>query len=84
VKLPTTSSSANLRGVPNHYCAEIFINDGAIPNMLMKTRKRPVAGKYSRELGVKVLAGLKRLARPSFKQNGCPIFQVSEANDSIP
>lgn len=59
-------------GVPVHYCAETFINDGAVPNMLMKALKRTMAGEYSRELGVKVLAGLKRLARLGFKQGGCP------------
>ncbi len=59
-------------GVPVHYCAETFINDGALPNMLMKALKRTMAGEYSRELGVKVLAGLKRLARLGFKQGGCP------------
>jgi DNA invertase Pin-like site-specific DNA recombinase len=58
--------------VPVHYCAESFINDGALPNMLMKALKRTMAGEYSRELGVKVLAGLKRLARLGFKQGGCP------------
>jgi DNA invertase Pin-like site-specific DNA recombinase len=59
-------------GIPVHYCAETFINDGALPNMLMKALKRTMAGEYSRELGVKVLAGLKRLARLGFKQGGCP------------
>jgi DNA invertase Pin-like site-specific DNA recombinase len=59
-------------GVPIHYCAEIFVNDGAMPNMLMKALKRSMAGEYSRELGVKVLAGLKRLAQLGFKQGGCP------------
>jgi DNA invertase Pin-like site-specific DNA recombinase len=59
-------------GVPVHYCAETFINDGALPNMLMKALKRTMAGEYSRELGVKVLAGLKRLARLGFKQGGIP------------
>ena len=59
-------------GIPVHYCAEIFVNDGALPNMLMKTLKRTMAGEYSRELGVKVLAGLKRLASIGFKQGGSP------------
>src|SRR5579862_1042161 len=59
-------------GVPIHYCAEIFINDGALPNMLMKALKRGMAGEYSRELGVKVLAGLRRLAHLGFKQGGSP------------
>jgi len=59
-------------GVLVHYCAETFVNDGALPNMLMKALKRTMAGEYSRELGVKVLAGLKRLARLGFKQGGIP------------
>jgi DNA invertase Pin-like site-specific DNA recombinase len=59
-------------GIPVHYCAEVFVNDGALPNMLMKALKRTMAGEYSRELGVKVLAGLKRLAGIGFKQGGSP------------
>src|SRR5579859_7474666 len=57
-------------GVPVHYCAEIFLNDGALPSLIMKALKRTMAGEYSRELGVKVLAGQKRLARLGFKQGG--------------
>ena len=59
-------------GIPVHYCAEAFVNDGALPNMLVKALKRTMAGEYSRELGVKVLAGLRRLARIGFKQGGLP------------
>jgi DNA invertase Pin-like site-specific DNA recombinase len=59
-------------GVSVHYCAETFINDGTLPSMLMKALKRTMAGEYSRELGVKVLAGLKRLAGLGFKQGGSP------------
>ena len=58
--------------IPVHYCAETFVNDGALPNMLMKALKRTMAGEYSRELGVKVFAGLKRLALLGFKQGGVP------------
>jgi hypothetical protein len=36
----------------------------------MKALKRTMAGEYSRELGVKVLAGLKRLAALGVKQGG--------------
>jgi hypothetical protein len=36
----------------------------------MKALKRTMAGEYSRELGVKVLAGQTRLARLGFKQGG--------------
>jgi len=59
-------------GVPVHYCAEPFVNDGGIQNTLMKALKRTMAGEYSRELGVKVLAGLKRLATLGYKQGGVP------------
>jgi DNA invertase Pin-like site-specific DNA recombinase len=60
-----------LAGVPVHYCAESFSNDGSMPSLIMKALKRTMAGEYSRELGVKVLAGQLRLARLGFKQGGC-------------
>jgi len=59
-------------GVPVHYCAENFANDGALPSLIMKTLKRTMAAEFSRELGVKVLAGQKRLACLGFKQGGVP------------
>lgn len=59
-------------GVPVHYCAESFANDGSLPSLIMKALKRTMAGEYSRELGVKVLAGQRRLARLGFKQGGTP------------
>lgn len=59
-------------GVPVHYCAEIFSNDGTLPSLIMKALKRTMAGEYSRELGIKVLAGQKQLARLGFKQGGRP------------
>jgi DNA invertase Pin-like site-specific DNA recombinase len=59
-------------GVPVHYCAENFANDGTLPNLIMKALKRTMAAEYSRELGVKVLAGQKRLAGLGFKQGGVP------------
>src|SRR5436309_7644812 len=58
--------------VPVHYCAETFANDGSLPSLIMKALKRTMAGEYSRELGVKVLAGQQRLARLGFKQGGMP------------
>jgi DNA invertase Pin-like site-specific DNA recombinase len=57
-------------GIPVHYCAEPFLNDGTPISALIKSLKRTMAGEYSRELGVKVLAGLKLLARLGFKQGG--------------
>jgi DNA invertase Pin-like site-specific DNA recombinase len=59
-------------GVPVHYCAETFANDGTLSSLIMKTLKRTMAAEYSRELGSKVLAGQKRLARLGFKQGGTP------------
>lgn len=59
-------------GVPVPYCAEAFANDGTLPSLIMKALKRTMAGEYSRELGVKVLAGQKRLACLGFKQGGRP------------
>lgn len=59
-------------GVPVHYCAETFANDGTLSSLIMKALKRTMAGEYSRELGVKVLAGQKRLASLGFKQGGSP------------
>ena len=59
-------------GVPVHYCAETFANDGTLSSLIMKALKRIMAGEYSRELGAKVLDGQKRLARLGFKQGGVP------------
>ncbi len=59
-------------GIPVEYCAETFANDGGLPSLIMKALKRTMAGEYSRELGVKVLAGQKRLAGLGFKQGGVP------------
>lgn len=59
-----------LSGAPVHYCAEMFPNDGSISALLMKALKRGMAGEYSRELSVKVRAGLFRLARMGYKLGG--------------
>lgn len=59
-------------GVPVHYCAETFANDGSLPSLIMKALKRTMAGEYSRDLSVKVFAGLKRLALLGFKTGGVP------------
>ena len=57
-------------GVPVHYCAETFANDGTLSSLMIKALKRAMAGEFSRELGVKVFAGQKRLARLGFRQGG--------------
>ncbi len=59
-------------GVPVHFCVESFSNDGALPSLIMKALKRAMAGEYSRELGVKIFAGQKNLAKLGFRQGGQP------------
>jgi|GEM_PF-46920 DNA-binding winged helix-turn-helix (wHTH) protein len=60
--------------IPVHYCAEQFTNDGTIASSIMKTLKRTMAAEYSRELGVKVLAGQQRIARLGFRAVGMAGF----------
>jgi DNA invertase Pin-like site-specific DNA recombinase len=59
-------------GVPVHYCAETFTNDGTLSSLIMKALKRTMAGEYSRDLGVRVFAGMKRLTLLGFKTGGVP------------
>jgi DNA invertase Pin-like site-specific DNA recombinase len=57
-------------GVPVRYCAEEFENDGSLPSSIMKVLKRTMAAEYSRELGIKVSAGQRRLALLGFRVVG--------------
>jgi DNA invertase Pin-like site-specific DNA recombinase/DNA-binding winged helix-turn-helix (wHTH) protein len=57
-------------GVPVRYCAEQFDNDGSLPSSMMKALKRTMAAEYSRELGIKVSAGQRRLALLGFRVVG--------------
>ena len=59
-------------GIPVHYCAEMFMNDGALPNMIMKSLRRMMAAEFSRDLSVKVSAGAKHLVELGFRQGGVP------------
>jgi DNA invertase Pin-like site-specific DNA recombinase len=59
-------------GIPVHYCAELFQNDGTLPNSLFKSLKRMMAAEYSRELGVKVFGAQKKLAQLGFRMGGQP------------
>jgi DNA invertase Pin-like site-specific DNA recombinase len=59
-------------GIPVHYCAEPFSNDIGMPNLIMKSLKRVMAGEYSRELGMKVFAAQKRMAALGYRQGGQP------------
>jgi DNA invertase Pin-like site-specific DNA recombinase len=57
-------------GIPLHYCAEPFANDGTAPSSLFKALKRSMAAEYSRELGEKVIRGKTRIAQLGFWVGG--------------
>ena len=57
-------------GVPVHYCAEEFQNDGRMPNEIMKALKRTMAAEFSRELAAKVSAGCRQIANQGFRLGG--------------
>lgn len=59
-------------GVPVHYCAEQFPNDGSIPNTIMKAVKRSMAAEYSRELSARVCLGSRRVAEAGFHMGSTP------------
>ncbi len=61
-------------GVPVHYCAEMFPNDNSMSGLILKAVKRTMAGEYSRELSVRVRAGLFRLAMLGYKLGGTPVY----------
>ena len=61
-------------GVPVHFCAEMFENDGGPLCTLAKGMKRVMAGEYSRELSAKVFQGACRLIKNGFKQGGTAGF----------
>ena len=71
---PDEAAAIELRckhaGIPVHYCAEQFENDGSIGSSIVKTVKRAMAGEYSRELSVKVFAGQAHLIRLGYRQGG--------------
>ncbi|HWO30179.1 MAG TPA: recombinase family protein, partial [Candidatus Acidoferrum sp.] len=53
-------------GVPVHYCAEQFENDGRMSNNILKAFKRTMAAEFSRELAVKVYAGQRQVVANGF------------------
>lgn len=61
-------------GIPVHYCAEPFVNDGTSLSSLIKALKRSMAGEYSRELGVKVHRGKTRIVQLGYWVGGLPGF----------
>ena len=57
-------------GIPLHYCAEQFSNDGTASSSIFKALKRSMAAEFSRELGEKVFRGKTRLAAMGFWMGG--------------
>jgi len=57
-------------GIPLHYCAEQFLNDGAVSSSLLKAVKRTMAAEFSRELGEKVFRGKSRLVQLGYWVGG--------------
>jgi DNA invertase Pin-like site-specific DNA recombinase len=59
-------------GIPIHYAAEQFGSGNSMGEIVLKALKRTMAAEYSRELGVRVFAGKRRLAALGFHQAGLP------------
>jgi|SRR3984957_11592734 len=57
-------------GIPLHYCAEQFANDGTASSALLKALKRSMAAEFSRELGDKVFRGKSRIVELGFWVGG--------------
>jgi DNA invertase Pin-like site-specific DNA recombinase len=57
-------------GIPLHYCAEPFINDGTAMSSLIKALKRSMAAEYSRELSDKVHRGKTRIVELGYWVGG--------------
>ena len=74
-------------GVPIHYCAEPFDNDGTVWSLIVKALKRTMAAEYSRELSVKVSTGQRRLASLGFWQGAFPGYGMRRmlvSSDRVP
>jgi DNA invertase Pin-like site-specific DNA recombinase len=63
-------------GVPVHYVAEPFEQDGSLTASLVKQLKRVMAGEYSRDLSVKVMAAHTNYATSGYVQGGMMPYGV--------
>ena len=59
-------------GIPLHYCAEPFVNDGTASSSILKALKRSMAAEFSRELGEKVFRGKTRIVQLGYWVGGPP------------
>jgi DNA invertase Pin-like site-specific DNA recombinase len=69
-------------GIPVRYCAEQFENDGSAASAIMKALKRTMAAEYSRELGIKVLDGQRRIALLGYRPVGTAGYGLRRMNDA--
>lgn len=60
----------SMAGIPLHYCAEQFNNDGSASSSPLKSLKRSMAAEFSRELGEKVFRGKKTLVELGYWVGG--------------
>jgi len=97
-RFPDTDEAAHYEflckssGIPVHYCAEPFPNDLSPISLILKTLKRTMASGYSRELGMRTLAGKINLVKPTNEKNRhvrCPSpskdasYSINEAGYSV-
>jgi len=74
-------------GVPIHYCAETFLNDGTMPSTIMKSLKRVMAAEYSRELSEKITLAMTRMVRDGRWPGSMPGYglrRMLASNDRTP
>src|SRR5579864_2019508 len=82
-RFPDTDESAHYEylckraGITVHYCAEQFENDNSTTSNLLKALKRTMASEFSRELSVKLSAGMRRLASMGYWQGGYAPFGMA-------
>ncbi len=74
-------------GIPVHYCAETFSNDGSAPSTIMKSLKRVMAAEFSRELSEKVTLAMTRMVRDGLWPGSMPGYglrRLLASNDRAP
>jgi DNA invertase Pin-like site-specific DNA recombinase len=74
-------------GVPIHYCAETFVNDGTMPSTIMKTLKRVMAAEFSRELSEKITLAMSRMVKDGLWPGAMPGYGLRRmlvSNDRTP
>lgn len=57
-------------GIPIHYCADEFENDGSLSSIVLKNIKRVAAADYSRQLSKRVFIGQSHIATLGYWRGG--------------